>query len=129
MAMTVDERRAAVIRFVTALKAADRTGIAAAVSPDVVWTIAGSSLVSGRFEGPGAVHALVRTLVDYGCRIAVQDVTYGGDGVTIVIRGTGSHDGRSIDVSAVNVLRFRDGVVCGVGTDFSDIRSVGAYFR
>jgi hypothetical protein len=48
--------------------------------------------------------------------------------VAVEVRGTGTHDGREIDVAVVNVLRFEAELVSGVDTHFSDFGVVGAYF-
>jgi ketosteroid isomerase-like protein len=128
MTLTVEERRSLVARFAGAVKAVDRAGIEAAASPDITWELPGSSRISGLFSGFDGVLELAETLAAHGYRIAVRELTFGVDDVAVEIRGTGSHQGRSIDVAVVNVLGFHDGKVSSVHTHFSDIDSIDAYF-
>ena len=60
--------------------------------------------------------------------ISLQALTFGPVTVAVEIRGTGTHDGREIDVAVVNVFRFEGELVSGVDTHFSDIGMAGAYF-
>lgn len=128
MTSGIEQTRAAVLRFAASVIAADRAQIAAAAAPDITWTVPGHGKISGTYRGPEEVYRYARTLADFGYQIGVQQVTFGLGEVAVVIRGTGTHDGRAIDVGQVNVLQLADDRVAAVRTFFSDIDSVDGYF-
>jgi uncharacterized protein len=128
MDLTIDQKRALVIQFATAVQAADRAGLEAAANPDITWTVPGASRISGQQHGVDGVLWLAKMFSGFGYQIAVQELTFGVNDIAVEIRGTGNHNGRIIDVAAVNVLKFRDRGVVAVGTHFSDLDSVDAYF-
>jgi ketosteroid isomerase-like protein len=128
MDLTIDQRRALVNQFATAVQTVDLAGLEAAANPDITWTVPGASHISGQQHGVDGVLWLAKMFSDFGYQIALQGLTFGVNDVAVEIRGTGNHDGKTIDVAAVNVLNFRDGNVVDVGTHFSDIDSVDAYF-
>ena len=128
MDLTIDQRRALVNQFATAVQTVDLAGLEAAANPDITWTVPGASHISGQQHGVDGVLWLAKMFSDFGYQIALQGLTFGVNDVAVEIRGTGNHAGKTIDVAAVNVLNFRDGKVVAVGTHFSDIDSVDAYF-
>ena len=105
--MDTSDKRDSVVRFATAVRNADRQALPTTVATDVVWAIPGDSLISGRHVGPTAAHALATTLADHHYEISLQALTFGTVTVAVEIRGTGTHNGREIDVAVVNVLRFK----------------------
>jgi ketosteroid isomerase-like protein len=128
MSLDIDKTRASVIKFATAVKSADPAAIAAATTEDILWTIPGSSAISGLTQGHDGASAVAKTLADFGYIITLQDLTFGVDTVAVEIRGTGTHGDKSIDVAVVNVLHFRDGKVSTIDTHFSDIDAADSYF-
>lgn len=128
MPLHVDVARATVARFAGAVKAVDLAGIAEACTSDVVWSVPGGNAISGESRGHDGVGALAKMLRDFEYQINLVALTFGSETVAVEIRGTGTHDGRSIDVAVVNVLWFRDGKVASVVTHFSDLDAVDAYF-
>lgn len=128
MPLHIDAARAAVARFAGAVKVVDLAGIAEACTSDVVWSVPGGSAISGESRGHVGVAALATTLRDFEYQIDLVALTFGPETAAVEIRGTGTHNGRSIDVAVVNVLGFHDGKVASVVTHFSDIDAVDAYF-
>jgi ketosteroid isomerase-like protein len=126
--MNTSDKRDSVVRFATAVRNADRQALATAVATDVVWTIPGDSLISGKHVGPTAVHALATTLADHHYEISLQALTFGTVTVAVEIRGTGTHNGREIDVAVVNVLRLKGDLISNIDTHFSNLEAVSTYF-
>jgi ketosteroid isomerase-like protein len=126
--MDTRDKRDSVVRFATAVRNADRHALATAVATDVVWTIPGDSLISGKHVGPTAVHALATTLADHHYEISLQALTFGTVTVAVEIRGTGTHNGREIDVAVVNVLRLKGDLISNIDTHFSNLEAVSTYF-
>jgi ketosteroid isomerase-like protein len=53
---------------------------------------------------------------------------FGRDTVAVEPHDTGSHDGRTLDQDAVNVLNIRDGEVANVEEHLANVSSFDAYF-
>lgn len=123
-----DQRRAIVSAFATAIVHDDHAGIAANATPDIVWTIPGSSVVSGRMSGVDAVTRLADVLAHYGLRIDVQGFAYGVDTVAVRLHDSGERNGVTLDQDVVNVLTIRDGKVANVAANLADVDQFDAYF-
>jgi uncharacterized protein len=126
--MDTKNKRDSVVRFATAVRNADLHALQTAVTPGIVWEIPGDSLISGQHVGAIAVHTLATALADHHYAISLQALTFGTVTVAVVIRGTGAHQGREIDVAVVNVLRFEVELVSNVDTHFADLKAVATYF-
>ena len=120
--------RTAISRFAGAVKSVDQYGIKDATAPGVVWTVPGNSAISGEWREQDGVAALARILQDFGYEINLVELTFGVETAAVEIRGTGTHNGKSIDVAVVNLLTFSDDKVISVLTHFSDIAAVTPTF-
>jgi ketosteroid isomerase-like protein len=126
--LTDQQRQAIVSAFATAIVRDDHAGIAANAAPDIVWTIPGSSVISGRTSGIDAVIRLADVLAQYGLHISVQGSSYGVDTVAVRLHDSGEHDGKTLDQNVVNVLTIRDGKVTNVAANLTDVDAFDAYF-
>lgn len=127
-ALTDQQRQAIVSAFATAVVHDDHAGIAANAAPDIVWTIPGSSVISGRTSGTDAVIKLADVLAQYYLHIAVQGFAYGVDTVAVRLHDSGERNGMTLDQDVVNVLTIRDGKVANVAANFADVDQFDAYF-
>jgi uncharacterized protein len=127
-APTDQQRQAIVSAFATAFVHDDHAGITANATPDIVWTIPGTSLVSGRMSGVAAVTRLADVLAQYGLDISVQGMTFGSDTVAVKLHDSGEHNGKTLDQDVVNVLTIRDGKVASVSANLSDVSAFDDYF-
>lgn len=125
--LTDQQRQAIVGQFATAFVHDDHSGIAANTTPDVTWTIPGSSKISGLTSGRDGVIALADTLAGYEIHIVVRAITFGTDTVAVALHDTGNHNGKTLNQDVVNVLTIRDGQVASVAGHFADVSSFDAY--
>jgi hypothetical protein len=63
------------------------------MTDDVVWTLPGTSLVSGIATGVEGILKRARTIVDYGANVEIQHVVVGYEGVALLLHNTGKRNG------------------------------------
>jgi ketosteroid isomerase-like protein len=127
-AVATQQQRAIVGAFATAIVHDDHAGIAEHATPDIVWTIPGSSVVSGRATGIGDITRLADMFAQYGLHISPQGFAFGRDTVAVTLYDTGEHNGKRLEQDVVNVLTIRDDKISDVTAHLTDIGSFDAYF-
>jgi ketosteroid isomerase-like protein len=126
--MTDEDRKRLATSFIVALRAGDANGFRAIMTDDVVWTLPGTSLVSGIAKGVEAVLKRARTIVDYGANVEIQHVVLGYEGVALLLHNTGKRNGRILDEYLTTVCTLRNAKIVRLDTYISDIAMVNAYF-
>jgi hypothetical protein len=99
--MTDQDRKKLAVSFIEALRAGDGNGFRTTMADDVVWTLPGTSLVSGIAKGVGGILGRARYIVDYGANVAIQHIVLGYEGVALLLHNTGNRNGRL----SMNTLR------------------------
>jgi uncharacterized protein len=127
-AAVTQRQREIVGAFATAIVHDDHAGIAEHATPDIVWTIPGSSVVSGRATGIGDVTRLADTFAQYGLHISPEGFAFGRDTVAVTLHDAGDHNGKRLEQDVVNVLAIRDDKISEVTAHLTDIASFDAYF-
>lgn len=126
--MTDEDRIQPATSFIVALRAGDANGFRAIMTDDVVWTLPGTSLVSGIAKGVDGILKRARTIVDYGANVEIQHVVVGYEGVALLLHNTGKGNGRILDEYLTTVCTLREGKITRLDTYISDIAMVNAYF-
>jgi ketosteroid isomerase-like protein len=126
--LTTQRQQAIVSAFAAAIVHDDHMGIVAHATPDITWTIPGSSVVSGRATGIDEVTRLADTFAQYGLHITPMSLAFGRDTVAVTLHDTGEHTGKRLDQDVVNVLTIRDDKISDVTAHLTDIDSFDAYF-
>jgi uncharacterized protein len=127
-AAATQRQRAIVGAFATAVVHDDHAGIAEHATPDIVWTIPGSSVVSGRATGIDDVTRLADTFAQYGLHITPQGFAFGRDTVAVTLHDTGEHNGKRLEQDVVNVLTISGDKISEVTAHLTDIGAFDAYF-
>lgn len=98
-----------VLGFISGMAKCNTQQLGAVLSPDVVWTIPGDSLVSGPARGLPAVIERCRLIHDYNVRLDFQHMLYSIDTNTVaaVLRNTGH---RRTGYQGKAVLKFEEDV-------------------
>jgi len=123
------QRQQEIVRaFANAVVHDDHAGIAQNATPDIEWTIPGTSVISGRTTGIDNVLRLADIFATYGLHISPLGSTFGVDTVAVRLHDTGEHNGKRIDQDVINVLTIRDDKVAGVTATLTDVSSFDAYF-
>jgi ketosteroid isomerase-like protein len=126
--MTEQDKKKLATSFIAALRAQDIDGFNAIMTDDVVWSLPGSSLVSGLAKGIDGILKRAGTLAKYGVNLEIQHVVVGYEGVALLLHNTGSQNGRTLDEYLTTVCTLRDGRIARLDTYISDIPMVDAYF-
>jgi ketosteroid isomerase-like protein len=126
--MTDQDRKQLATSFIQALRAGDANGFHTIMTDDVVWTLPGTSQVSGVAKGVEGILKRARTIVAYGTKLEVQHVVLGHEGVALLLHNTGNQNGRILDEYLTTVCSLRDGKIARLDTYISDIEMVNTYF-
>jgi ketosteroid isomerase-like protein len=114
--VTNQDRKKLATSFIEALRSGDANGFRTIMTDDVVWTLPGTSQVSGVAKGVEGILKRARTIVAYGTELEVQHVVLGHEGVALLLHNTG------------NQCTLRDEKIARLDTYISDIEMVNTYF-
>lgn len=126
--LATQRQQVIVSAFAAAIVHDDHAGIAEHVTPDIVWTIPGSSVISGQATGIDGVIRLADQFAQYGLHISLQGYAFGRDTVAVRLHDNGEHNGNRIDQDVINVLAIRDDKIESVTSHFTDVGSFDTYF-
>jgi uncharacterized protein len=126
--MTDQDRKYLATSFIEALRAGDAGGFRSIMTDDVLWTLPGTSLVSGIANGVEGILKRARCIVEYGANVEIQHVVLGYEGVALLLHNTGKRNGRILDEYLTTVCTLRNGKIARLDTYISDIEMVNAYF-
>lgn len=98
------------------------------LTEDVVWTLPGSSKMSGEARGRDGVLRRLQVLSGYGVNIDFRHVLHGLEDVAVLLHNTGEHNGRTLDEHLITLLRLRDGKIYRAETLISDVAGLNAFF-
>jgi uncharacterized protein len=126
--MTDQDRKQLATSFIEALRAGDANRFRAIMTEDVIWTLPGTSLVSGIAKGVDGILKRARHIVEYGASVEIQHVVLGYEGVALLLHNAGKRNGRILDEYLTTVCTLRDGKIDRLDTYISDIEMVNVYF-
>ncbi len=126
--MTDQDRKQLATSFIEALRAGDANGFRSIMTDDVLWTLPGSSLVSGIAKGVEGILKRARTIVEYGANVEIQHAVLGYEGVALLLHNTGKRNGRILDEYLTTVCSLREGKIARLDTYISDVEMVNAFF-
>jgi ketosteroid isomerase-like protein len=122
------EKQALATSFIAALRSLDEKGLNKIMTDDVVWTLPGSSLVSGVAHGVAGILKRAQAIVDRDVTLEIMHVVLGHEGVALLLHNTGKWKGKVLDEYLTTVCTLRDGKIARLDTYISDIPMVNAYF-
>ena len=126
--ITESDKKAIAENYIKALANRDGALMASISTEDIVWSIPGTSLVSGEARGVDAILERSETLNRYGVSIKIEYVVYGLDDVALQHRNTGKHDGKVLDEHITTVCQLRGRKIHRLDTFLSDVNMVNEYF-
>jgi uncharacterized protein len=122
------DKKALATSFIEALRSMDVKGFQNIMTDDVVWTLPGSSLVSGVAHGVSGILKRAQAIVDCGVTLEIMHVVLGHEGVALLLHNTGQSNGKVLDEYLTTVCTLRDVKIARLDTYISDIPMVNAYF-
>jgi ketosteroid isomerase-like protein len=126
-AMNESDQLALAERFRMATATLDREAMREICTEDVSWTIAGSNYLSGENHGFDGVLKVARNAHDRNIQIEVDIVLHGQDGFVVLLRESGQHDGKHLDIRVAVVITVRDGKIARIKGYLSDVAMLDAY--
>jgi ketosteroid isomerase-like protein len=115
-------------KFLGGLRNRDWESMHSIMHQDVVWSLPGTSLISGEAQGADAVIKRAQTIVAYGLQVAVKHVQYGLNGVALSLNNTAKRGELIFDEHLVTVCSIRGGKVFRIDTYLHDVEMLNAFF-
>jgi ketosteroid isomerase-like protein len=126
--LSEEDRKALATSFIEALKTQDEKTFQKIMHDDVIWTLPGSSVVSGIAQGVSGILKRAQAIVDRGVTLEIMHVILGYEGVALQLHNTGKRKGNVLDEYLTTVCTVRDGKIARLDTYISDIPMVNKYF-
>src|SRR5581483_12513640 len=126
--MTDEDRRRVAEGWIALARSRDPALLETLLTEDVVWTLPGSSTMSGAVRGREGVAQRLQIVAGSGLTIELRHVLYGWDDVAVLLHNTGERDGRVLDEHLITLLRLREGRICRAETLVSDVPMLNAFF-
>lgn len=114
--------------FISALRARSQNALQAIMVDDIVWSLPGSSAMSGEARGVDAILKRSEILHGYGVKIEIEHVVYGFHDVAMHLHNTGNRDGRILDEHLTTVCRLEGEKISRLDTFISDVEMLNAFF-
>jgi ketosteroid isomerase-like protein len=124
-----EARKGLAISFIEALRSQDEKAFKKIMHDDVVWTLPGSSRVSGVANGIAGILNRARAIVERAVTLEVMHVILGYDGVALQLHNTGKWNGKVLDEYLTTVCTIRNQKIARLDTYISDIPMVDMYFK
>lgn len=119
--MTEDQKKLIAMTFITALQTRNPVQLRCVLTEDSVWSIPGSSAVSGEAAGASAVISKAEYLGSNGVHFELLHVLYGWKDVAVSLHNTAQRGDRILDEYLTSILRLRDGKIERIDTYISDV--------
>ena len=126
--LTESEKKSIAENYLKALANRDAALMTSITTEDIVWSIPGTSLVSGEARGVGAILKRSETLNRFGVSIKIEHVVYGLDDVALQHRNTGKHDGKVLDEHITTVCHLRGRKIHRLETFVSDVHMLNEFY-
>ena len=115
-------------QFLEALRSRDWSLLRSIMTENIVWTLPGTSLISGEASGVDAVIARAQRIVSYGLTFNLNHTLIGQSGLALSLHNTARKETRILDEHLATVCTLRDGKICEINTYLSDVEMVNAFF-
>jgi ketosteroid isomerase-like protein len=127
--MATDELKKTIAQqFLEALRSRDWGLLRSIMTDDIVWTLPGTSLISGEASGVDAVIGRAQRIVSYGLTFNLNHILIGQSGLALSLHNTARKGTQSLDEHLATVCTLRDGKICEINTYLSDVEMVNAFF-
>lgn len=119
-------------KFFDSMTGEEWASIRAMVTDDVVWTMPGTSRISGTVQGKEAVVERVRRVAAAGVRmkkIELLHMLVGQAGVTMFMHNSAqADDGRILEEYLASIYSIQNGKVAVIDTFVTDLEGVNDFF-
>jgi hypothetical protein len=126
--MTTEQKKVLAIDFATALKAHNTELLQSFVTDDVVWSLPGTSLMSGEVHGVDGILMRAEIIDAFDVNVQVEHVVVGYKDVGFLLHNTGRKDGKLLDAYLTTILTLRGNNIQRLDRLLSDVPMLNAYF-
>jgi ketosteroid isomerase-like protein len=127
--MSTEKEKAEIAqKFFTGLRNRNWNLLKSVMADDIVWSLPGSSLISGEAHGVDAVIERSQLIVSYGLTFTLKHILLGQHGVALSLNNTARRGDLVLDEHLATVLSIREGKIFAIATYLSDIEMVNAFF-
>jgi hypothetical protein len=114
--------------FLTALRNRDWELMRSIMINDIIWSLPGTSLISGEAYGIDAVIKRAQLIVNYNLNFGLQNILFGQHGVALSLNNTARRGALILDEHLATVCSLSDGKISRIDTYLSDVNMVNAFF-
>jgi ketosteroid isomerase-like protein len=126
--MTTEQKRELAIDFATALKTRNTELLQSFVTEDVVWSLPGTSLMSGEVHGVDGILMRAEILDAFEVNVQIEHIVVGYKDVGFLLHNTGRKDGKLLDEYLTTILTLRGNKIQRLDTLISDVPMLNEYF-
>ena len=126
--MTDEQKKALAIDFAMAVKARNSETLQSLVMDDVIWSLPGTSLMSGEVHGVDGILMRAEILDAFEVNVKVEHVVVGYKNIGLLLHNTGSKGGKILDEHLTTILILREKKIHRMETLISDVPMLNAYF-
>ncbi len=126
--MTEAEKKTLATSFIDSLRSLDSKKLKSITTEDVVWSLPGSSLVSGEARGVKGIMQRAQYLADYAVNLEILYVLIGYHDVALSLHNSGTHNGKVLDEHLTTVCHLEGDRIKRLDTLISSVPMVNEYF-
>jgi ketosteroid isomerase-like protein len=126
--LTEAEKNEIAQQFLTGLQNRDWDLLRSIMTDDIVWSLPGTSLISGEARGADAVTKRSQLIVSYGLTFTLKHILFGRHGVALSLNNTAKRGDVILDEHLATVFALRDGKIAAINTYLSDVEMVNRFF-
>ena len=114
--------------FITSLKNNQWDTMRSILAPDAIWTLPGTSLLSGPAHGAEAIIKRAQGLKYFGVNFDLKYILIGLNGFTLSLHNTATRGELILDEQVAIVFEVEAGKIAGMATYLSDVAGINAFF-
>ena len=115
--MSTEKEKAEIAqKFFTGLRNRNWNLLKSVMADDIVWSLPGSSLISGEAHGVDAVIERSQLIVSYGLTFTLKHILLGQHGVALSLNNTARRGDLVLDEHLATVLSLREGKIFAIAT-------------
>jgi ketosteroid isomerase-like protein len=114
--------------FLTALRNHDWELMRSIMINEVIWSLPGTSLISGDAYGIDAVIKRSQLIVNYKLNFGLKNILFGQHGVALSLNNTARRGDLVLDEHLATVCSLSEGKISRIDTYLSDVDMVNAFF-
>jgi ketosteroid isomerase-like protein len=122
------EKKRLATRFIDGLRARDAAMLRSIMTEDVVWSLPGSSTVSGEARGVAGIVSRAEKFAARSLTIEILHVVYGRAGMALLLHNTGTHGAARLDEHLTTVIQLEGERIKRLDTYISDVEMLDRYF-